>query len=126
MRNKPLRLISLATLVSFGMALSHSALAQPGSPSSNYPGSSSSSPGPGSSPPSSSSSSPSSAGASPAFSKLDADGDGYISKKEAAKNKELLKKFDELDVNKTGKLSPADFAQFEAMQKSGAGSSTKP
>lgn len=118
MQFKPLQLIGLATAISLGMALSENALAQTGSPSSAYPGSSNSSPA-------SNNSSPGSASSSAEFSKLDTNGDGYISKKEAAKNKDLSKKFDGLDVTKSGKLSPADFAQFEAMQKGNEGSTPK-
>jgi hypothetical protein len=48
------------------------------------------------------------------FDKLDKDRDGSISKKEAASNKDLTKKWDTLDTNKDGKLDQGEFAQFEA------------
>lgn len=47
------------------------------------------------------------------FDKLDKDKDGSISKKEAASNKDLTKKWDTLDANKDGKLDSGEFAQFE-------------
>lgn len=45
---------------------------------------------------------------------LDTDHDGTVSKKEAAKNKDLNKKFSKLDTNKDGKLDSAEFSMFEA------------
>lgn len=48
------------------------------------------------------------------FGKLDKDRDGSVTKKEAASNKNLAKKWDTLDANKDGKLDQGEFAQFEA------------
>lgn len=47
------------------------------------------------------------------FSTVDKDSDGSISKREAATNKGLTKKWDALDANKDGKLDQGEFAQFE-------------
>ena len=47
------------------------------------------------------------------FASVDKDSDGSISKKEAASNKDLTKKWDNLDSNKDGKLDSGEFAQFE-------------
>lgn len=66
------------------------------------------------------------------FDTLDKDRDGSVTKKEAASNKDLTKKWDTLDANKDGKLDQGEFAQFEAgasgsMGSSGSGSdSSKP
>lgn len=72
------------------------------------------SPPPPSNPPSSTSpsSAPSGAGGD-VFTKLDADKDGMVSKKEASKNKDLTAKWDTLDSNKDGKLDQGEFAAFE-------------
>ena len=48
-----------------------------------------------------------------AFTKLDADKNGMVSKKEASKNKELTSKWDTLDTNKDGNLDQGEFAAFE-------------
>ena len=87
------------------------ALAQisPPPPSSTSPSSTS----PSSTSPSSTGSS-SASGSSDAFAKLDADKDGMVSKKEAAKDKSVTAKWDTLDTNKDGKLDPGEFAAFEA------------
>lgn len=47
------------------------------------------------------------------FDAVDKDKDGSISKKEAASNKDLTKKWAALDANKDGKLDNGEFAQFE-------------
>lgn len=52
-------------------------------------------------------------GPSADYSKLDADKDGSISKVEARKNKDLVRQWDSLDINKDGKLDEGEFAQFE-------------
>ena len=80
------------------------------------------------SPPAPSSTSPSSTspstGSAPAggdvFTKLDADKDGMVSKKEASKNKSLTAKWDTLDTNKDGKLDQGEFAAFEATTHTGS------
>ena len=69
-----------------------------------------------------------SANAAGGFEVADKDRDGAISKKEAASNKDLTKKWDTLDANKDGKLDSGEFAQFEASgsvsgSTSGAGAS---
>ena len=59
------------------------------------------------------------------FTKLDADKDGMVSKKEASKNKDLSGKWDTLDTNKDGKLDQGEFAAFESGSSSGSGSTPK-
>lgn len=84
------------------------------------------SPPPPSTPPGGSSSpstSPSGTGATAGgdvFTKLDADKDGMVSKKEASKNKDLAAKWDTLDTNKDGKLDQGEFSAFEAAPASGS------
>jgi hypothetical protein len=60
------------------------------------------------------------------FSSIDKDADGSVSKKEAASNRDLTKKWDTLDANKDGKLDQGEFAQFEASgsMDSGSGSAS--
>jgi hypothetical protein len=124
MRTKT-NLIALAVMAAFG-AVAGSAIAAPSSttdPSSTSPSTgtygspSSGSMGSSTAPDASAPSSGSAAAPNPAndaeFAKLDKDHKGYITKKDAAKNKELAKKFDTLDMNKDGKLDQAEFAQFE-------------
>jgi EF hand domain-containing protein len=60
-----------------------------------------------------SSAAPSAAPSGDVFTKLDADKDGMVSKKEASKNKDLTSKWDTLDTNKDGKLDQGEFAAFE-------------
>ena len=69
-----------------------------------------------SSQPSTPSTSPSTSatGTGDVFTKLDADKDGMVSKKEASKNKDLTSKWDTLDTNKDGKLDQGEFAAFES------------
>jgi len=93
MRNKTLELIAGAAIAAFaGLAT-----AQISAPPSTSPGST-----------------PPAAGTGDAFTKLDSDKDGMVSKKEASKNKELTSKWDTLDTNKDGKLDQGEFAAFEA------------
>src|SRR5919201_3843710 len=47
-----------------------------------------------------------------AFSSFDTDGDGMISKAEAAGNADLMNKFDRADKNRDGKLSRQEFANM--------------
>jgi hypothetical protein len=54
-----------------------------------------------------------STGSGDVFTKLDADKDGMVSKKEASKNKDITSKWDTLDTNKDGKLDQGEFAAFE-------------
>ena len=76
--------------------------------------------------PSSSAQSPSSGSSASApaadVSKLDTNKDGYISKSEARKDKELSKAFDSLDANHDGKLDPAELSAYGG----GSMGSTKP
>lgn len=44
-----------------------------------------------------------------AKSRLDANGDGYIDRTEAAKSQRLAEKFDQLDADKDGRLGPSEF-----------------
>ncbi len=45
----------------------------------------------------------------PSFESLDRDGDGAISQEEAAASDELMTGFDKADVDKDGKLTPAEY-----------------
>lgn len=129
MRTKT-NLIALAAMATFGI-VAGSAIAAPSAtsdPSSTWPstgtygspstgGSMSPSAGAPSSGSTPSSGSAASAAPNPVndaeFAKLDKEHKGYITKKDAAKNKELVKKWDTLDMNHDGKLDQAEFAQFE-------------
>ena len=94
MRNKSLELIAGAAIAAFaGLATAQI-----------------SSPPPSTSP---STSTAPAGGTGEVFTKLDADKDGMVSKKEASKNKELTSKWDTLDTNKDGKLDQGEFAAFE-------------
>lgn len=73
--------------------------------------------------PSTSPSTGASGGAGGTFDSLDKDRDGSVTKKEAASNKDLTKKWDTLDANKDGKLDQGEFAQFEAGASGSMGSS---
>ena len=91
MRKQHLHLIAGATIAAFaGLAVAQT------------------SPTPSASPSMAPSTSPS------AFTKLDSDKNGMVSKKEASKNKELTSKWDILDTNKDGNLDQGEFAAFEA------------
>ena len=78
------------------------------------------SPPPPSTPPGGSSSDTGAAAGGDVFTKLDADKDGMVSKKEASKNKDLTAKWDTLDSNKDGKLDQGEFSAFEAAPASGS------
>lgn len=54
-------------------------------------------------------------GSSGMMTKMDLDGDGMLSKKEAAKNKELSKSWNKYDANRDGKLDSMEFSQFETL-----------
>ena len=64
------------------------------------------------------------------FDKLDYDGDGKLSKAEAAGNADLIKGFDKHDRNKDGKLSKAEYDRLTRPKtaagepKSGTGSTS--
>jgi len=91
MRKQHLHLIAGATIAAFaGLAVAQT------------------SPTPSASPSMAPSTSPS------AFTKLDSDKNGMVSKKEASKNKDLTSKWDTLDTNKDGNLDQGEFAAFEA------------
>lgn len=47
--------------------------------------------------------------AEPGFNVLDKDNDGYVTRAEAARDKDLMKKFKEADGNKDGKLSRTEY-----------------
>lgn len=56
------------------------------------------------------------------FAKLDQNGDGFISRDEAATDKRLAKRFDDIDANKDGKLDKNEMqahrqAQYQAMRE---------
>lgn len=48
-----------------------------------------------------------------AFTRLDDDHDGMVSKKEAKNDKDLVDRWNALDANRDDKLDQAEFAQFE-------------
>jgi hypothetical protein len=93
MRNKTLEVIAGAAIAAFaGLAAAQTSPSTPTTPST----------------------SPSATGTGDVFTKLDADKDGMVSKKEASKNKDLTSKWDTLDTNKDGKLDQGEFAAFES------------
>lgn len=49
------------------------------------------------------------------FERLDVDHDGYVSRIEAAKDKDFAKGFDEADENHDGRLSPEEFIKAESI-----------
>ena len=49
------------------------------------------------------------------FQKLDANGDGFLSKSEVEKDKTLAKYFDQADENKDGKLSEAEYTKASSL-----------
>jgi len=57
---------------------------------------------------------------------LDKNGDGKISKQEAAANKKLSQQFSKLDANHDGELDSGEFARFEASGSAGGAMSGKP
>jgi len=54
----------------------------------------------------------------PEFTTLDANGDGYVSKDEAKANAALVAKWEELDADKNGALSSAEYAKAKDSGKS--------
>ena len=97
MRNQHLHLIAGATIAAFaGLAVAQTA------------------PTPSTAPASAPATSPS------AFTKLDSDKNGMVSKKEASKNKDLASKWDALDTNKDGNLDQGEFAAFETSATQGS------
>ncbi|MBX6392605.1 MAG: hypothetical protein IRY96_03965 [Burkholderiales bacterium] len=50
----------------------------------------------------------------PLFDRLDADMDGFLSRTEAARDKELAQRFERLDLNRDGRL---DKLEFEAQKE---------
>lgn len=113
-------IIGIAAAVLFAGAVGAQSPAQPATPATPAtPGASPATPATPATP--SSNSTGSMAGG---FEVADKDRDGSISKKEAASNKDLTKKWDTLDANKDGKLDSGEFAQFEATGSvSGSGAS---
>jgi hypothetical protein len=51
------------------------------------------------------------------FRELDLDGDGHVSKAEAAGYEEVVLGFDRADRNKDGKLTPAEFKRLMSQQR---------
>jgi hypothetical protein len=51
------------------------------------------------------------------FARLDADGDGYISRKEALKDPEVVRTFRRADANKDGRLDPQEFATSQMLSR---------
>lgn len=102
-------LIGVAAAVLFAGAAVAQSPAQPATPANPAtPGSSPATPATPATP-----SSNASGSAAGGFDAVDKDKDGSISKKEAASNKDLTKKWAALDANKDGKLDNGEFAQFE-------------
>jgi len=58
-------------------------------------------------------------GPNPEFVKLDTNKDGFISRKEAEKNKGVLKVFDQADANKDGKLDEDEFLKAVSISQRG-------
>ncbi len=56
-------------------------------------------------------------GALPEFTTLDANGDGYVSKDEAKANATLAARWDELDADKNGALSSAEYQKAKDSAK---------
>ena len=52
------------------------------------------------------------------FTRLDSDGDGYISRTEALKDPEVLRTFRRADANKDGKLDLNEFATTQLLSRS--------
>ena len=52
------------------------------------------------------------------FARLDADGDGYVSRVEALKDPEVLRTFRRADRNKDGRLDPQEFAVSAMLSRS--------
>src|SRR3982751_3941269 len=52
------------------------------------------------------------------FARLDADGDGYISRQEALKDSEVVRTFRRADANKDGRLDPSEFATAQLLSRS--------
>lgn len=112
MRNKTLELLAGAAIAAFaGTAIAQISSPPPSTPPSGGSSSGSASGSGGTSGSTGSASTSTSAGGD--FTKLDADKDGMVSKKEAGKNKDLTAKWETLDTNKDGKLDQAEFAAFE-------------
>lgn len=61
-----------------------------------------------------------------AFKSLDKDGDGHISKKEAAANPQVAAGFDKADVNRDGKLSREEFNAVALNRTDQPGKFSKP
>jgi hypothetical protein len=97
MRNKTdiIKAIAIAAFPAFGLTAAGLAVAEPAAPPTPTPPEMSSGP-------------------SDEYTRLDTDKDGAINKREARRNKDLVKKWNSLDVNKDGKLDQGEFAQFEA------------
>ena len=47
------------------------------------------------------------------FSRLDADGDGSLSREESGINPELAERYDDIDANEDGSIDRAEFSAFE-------------
>jgi EF hand domain-containing protein len=51
------------------------------------------------------------------FARLDADGDGYISRREALKDPEVVRTFRRADADKDGRLDPGEFATAQLLSR---------
>ena len=51
------------------------------------------------------------------FARLDADGDGYISRREALKDPEVVRTFRRADADKDGRLNQAEFATAQLLSR---------
>lgn len=57
---------------------------------------------------------------------LDADGNGYISEREAGDNRRVRDDWQTLDRNADGRLDRAEFSMFETGHRGGSGSQREP
>ncbi|RFA31350.1 hypothetical protein CAI21_01610 [Alkalilimnicola ehrlichii] len=62
----------------------------------------------------------------PPFAEVDQDGDGIITREEAAQHAEISRQFDEIDRNQDGRLDRAEYEQWAAKQDDQAPAGAEP